>query len=239
MSLDFRSMADLVCSRIPEDSRALEPDDNAQNNVDRITCGGVLCAPIPSRIWSGLFVGVTMNKTKAQTVSGVQRTVRGGIVYGAAQMAAYVYDRAKEKKNKDSTWLVWMDMDRHLLERAPQCIHDQPATAAGLYARIRNAVNKRWNLEYDGGGCFAVVHFRPEADARADAADKTIANWLANGHSVNNYLPDFMLEKEADLFMNRFDAWFFFVDYIVLRPDGGFISMRESGLVEMDGGEHP
>ncbi len=177
-----------------------------------------------------------MSKTAtAQTVNLVARTARGGIVYGAAQMAAHVYDHAKG--GKDSVWLVWMDADRRLWDRAPHCIQDRPSTAAGLHARVRNAVKR--NRQQEGLGCYAVVHYRPNAGAGADAADKTVADWLASGYSVHNYLPDYMLTEKADLFLDRGFDRLFFVDYIVLRPDGGFTSMRESGIVEMDGGERP
>lgn len=178
-----------------------------------------------------------MSKTAtAQTVNGAARTARGGIVNGAAQMAAFVYDHARD--GKDSVWLVWMDADRRLWDRVPFCIQDRPATAAGLNARVRNAVKGR-NCRQEGLGCYAVVHYRFKGGSGADAADKTVADWLANGYSVNNYLPDFMMTEKADLFLERGFNWLFFVDYIVLRPDGSFTSMRESGMVEMDGGDRP
>lgn len=178
-----------------------------------------------------------MSKTAtAQTVNGAARTSRGGIVNGAAQMAAHVYDHAKG--GKDSVWLVWMDADRRLWDRVPSCIHDRPATTPeGIRARVRNAVKGR-NRQREGLGCFAVVHYRPKAGANVDAADRTAADWLANGNSVHNYLEQFMLDERADMFIKNFN-WLFFVDYIVLRLDGSFISMREAGIVEMDGGDRP
>ena len=177
------------------------------------------------------------NTATAQTVNGAARTARGGIVHGAAQMAAHVYDHAKG--GKDSVWLVWMDEDRRLSwDLAPSCIQDRPATAAGLNARVRNVVKARARRQ-EGLGCYAVVHYRSKDTARADAADKTVADWLANGYGVYNYLPDFMLTEKADGELSRGFDWLFFVDYIVLRPDGGFLSMRESGMVEMDGGDRP
>lgn len=180
-----------------------------------------------------------MSKTAtAQTVDGAARTARGGIANGAAQMAAHVYDRAKG--GKDSVWIVWMDADRRLWEQQPTCIQDRPATALGLRARVRNVV-KGYKREQKELGCFAVVHYSPRAKDSADAADKKVAEWLANGQAggLHNYLPDYMLTEKADWFIENGMNWTFFVDYIVLRPDGGFLSMRESGMVEMDGGDRP
>ena len=172
-----------------------------------------------------------------RTVHGVKRPEHWKIVYGAAEMARVAWEHLKDQE--DSFWIVEMDADRRLCKTQPTFLRDKPImlnrgrVGFGLLSCVRNATKHK-----EGNGCYAVVHFCVEKFRNVDIRDVTTAKWIVNGQGCHCYVPDYVFTPKYDEMSRMFrvlDEWYF-VDFIQLWRDGSFISFRESGLVEMDGG---
>lgn len=169
------------------------------------------------------------------TVQNIPSVGRGGMAYGAAQMARFVWDHAKEKC--DSYWYVEMDMDRHIAHSEPRFLRDKPISMKhglvgnGLITSAQHVARK-----HDGSICWAVVHYCGNHARKVDIRDVVSAKRMVS-HSITGCdLPEHCLTDAGGFFMGHFNH-VFFVDMILLWRDGSFLSFRESGLVEMDGGE--
>jgi hypothetical protein len=163
-------------------------------------------------------------------VNNVNPVGRGGMAYGAAQLARFVWDHAKEKC--DSYWYVEMDMDRYFTQSEPRFLRKKPISMKrGLVGNglIMSAQSVARN--HDGSMCWAVVHYCGNHLRKVDIRDLVSAKRM-----VNHYITGCDVPRSGGFFMGQFNH-VFFVDMILLWRDGSFISFRESGLVEMDGGD--
>ena len=156
------------------------------------------------------------------TFAGVENQGSGNIAYGAAQMARFVLDHAKDQAG--SFWFVEMDMDRRFRSAAPRFLRAHPSVinngrvGNGVMMCAHNAARRM-----QGSGCYSVVHFCGGDSHKVNYRDRVTAERLVKG-VCGCYLT------------GLYDV--FFVDFIQIWRDGTFISFREHGVVEMDGGKN-
>ena len=176
-----------------------------------------------------------------RTVHGVKRPEHWKIVYGAAEMARVAWEHLKDQE--DSFWIVEMDMDRRLCKSQPRFLRDRPISMKhgrvgyGLLSCVRNATNRG-----NGFGCYAVVHYCADHIRTVDIRDKKTAEWIVNGQGCNCFVSEYHFDTLWNdcNYMGMRGLGLecqYFVDMIQLWRDGSFISFRESGIVEMDGGK--
>lgn len=156
----------------------------------------------------------------------------GVFAFGAAQMARFVWDHVKG--GRDSYWLVEMDSDRRLLNSRPRFLRDEPITLKrgrvgnGLLLHVMSATRGAREL-----GCYGVVHFCGDGPKRIDVRDRWTCDKMVNGNGCHCYMPKWLL---AGMYAGEW-SYQFFVDMVLLWRDGDYLSFREAGVIEMDGGD--
>ena len=228
----------MIPANLEKDSRALEPDDKARNILAGSFAEGRVrpnSNPHSVRPFCWADSMKQMIESVMPTVQNIPSVGRGGMAYGAAQMARFVWNHAKEKR--DSYWYVEMDMDRRFTQSEPRFLREKPISMKrGLVGNGLITSAQHVARSHDGSMCWAVVHFCGDHTRKADIRDVVSAKRMVSHSITGCVLPEYCLTSNHGFFMGKF-THVFFVDMILLWRDGSFFSFRESGLVEMDGGD--
>ena len=166
------------------------------------------------------------------TVLGIKPQSTGNLAYGSAEIARFAWDRLKNES--ESYWLVDMNQDRLFLD-GPSFLTDKPITKK--YGRVGNGVLMRviHRANEGGYGCYAVIHFCGNSPVKVDLRDRVTCERLAQNNDCGCYLDQYRYRDPESHWSRRLNKWFL-ADMILLWRDGSFTSLRESGLVQMDGG---
>ena len=165
---------------------------------------------------------------------------RGAIADGAATIARFVLDHARNSK-RSGWWIVFMDEERRLWD-LPRLLRDKPIkpeggrVGSGLTRNVQNALERR-RQQHLGPGYYAVVHFLGDGPREIGAEDlETVRRWTRlDGPRTNDIeleTPEAWISKRAT---EDPSSMVFFEDLLCVWPDGASKSVRDTLRTEAEG----
>ena len=165
---------------------------------------------------------------------------RGAIADGAATIARFVLDHARNSK-RPGWWIVVTD-EEHRLWDLPQLLRDKPIKAeggrvgSGLTRNVQNAVS-RYEQQLLGPSYYVVVHFVGDGPRGIGADDLgSVRRWIQCDARLTNNIkietPEAWISKRAAEWP---DGILFFEDLLCVWADGAFESVRDTLRTETEG----